>query len=164
LTNLNILVFWYLNIFMKGVSMPSLFGISVAASLALHSTALLAASKAPMQTRELSACLGASEAHLSKVLQRLSRAGLLRAKRGPGGGFSLAKTPAEISLKDIYEAVEGPIAPHFCLFGVHKSSTNDCPLSDEFCRAGSKLLKFMAETKLSDYRKNKCAEVTSNDR
>jgi Rrf2 family protein len=116
-----------------------------------------------MQTRELSISLGASEAHLSKVLQRLTRAGLLRAKRGPRGGFVLAKSPDDIALKDILEAVDGPIDPHTCPFGVRTCKSNDCPVSDEFSRAGEKLLDFMAETKLSHYQKNLCVEVTSND-
>jgi Rrf2 family protein len=144
--------------------LSSLFGVSVAASLALHSAALLAGTRSPMQARELSASLGGSEAHLSKVLRRLRRAGLLRAKRGPRGGFVLAKSSDDISLKDILEAVEGSIDPRVCPFGVPTCRGNDCRLSAEFSRAGVKLLDFMAEAKLSHYRKNLRVEATTDDR
>jgi len=48
--------------------------------------------------------------YLEQIFQRLRRAGLVRSKRGPGGGYSLARPPDEINLREIVEAVEGPIA------------------------------------------------------
>ena len=48
--------------------------------------------------------------YLLKILQQLVRANVLRSKRGPRGGFSLAKTPNKITMLQIIEAVEGPIA------------------------------------------------------
>jgi len=47
--------------------------------------------------------------YLLKILQQLVRANILRSKRGPRGGFSLAKTPSKISMLQIIEAVEGPM-------------------------------------------------------
>lgn len=142
--------------------MASLFNVSIAASLALHATALLAGVSAPLQTRQISVSLGASEAHLSKVLQRLVKAGVLRAKRGPGGGFELARPAEAITLKQIYEAIEGPIDPCTCPFGVPLCTGGDCPLGDEFRRAAVRLHEFMAGEWLSDYRKNFCVEVSQN--
>ena len=49
-----------------------------------------------------------------KLVSRLSRAGLLSAVRGAGGGIRLARPAAAISLADIIEAVEGPIALGAC--------------------------------------------------
>jgi Rrf2 family protein len=48
---------------------------------------------------------------------QLAACGLLRSARGVGGGFSLAKGASEISLADIVEAVEGPIAMTVCSEG-----------------------------------------------
>jgi len=48
--------------------------------------------------------------YLLKILQQLVRANVLRSKRGPRGGFSLARTPNKITMLQIIEAVEGPIA------------------------------------------------------
>ncbi len=142
--------------------MASLFNVSVAASLALHATALIAGSSTPLQARQISGSIGASEAHLAKVLQRLVKAGLVRARRGPGGGFELARPAEEITLKQIYEAIEGPVDAHSCPFGVPLCSGGDCPLGDEFRKASVRLLEFMAAARLSDYRQNICVEVNQN--
>ena len=47
---------------------------------------------------------------LEQIFQDLKRAGLVASRRGPRGGYQLAKTPAEIRLGDIVRALEGPIA------------------------------------------------------
>ena len=63
-----------------------------------------------------------------KLMQQLSRHGLLVGQRGAGGGYALAKPVMEISLADIVEAVEGPIAMTVCSDG-----RTDCAL-DAHCR------------------------------
>jgi Rrf2 family protein len=52
---------------------------------------------------------------LEKIVQGLTRGGLVRSKRGPDGGYALARPPAEVSFRDIIEALEGPIAVNLCL-------------------------------------------------
>jgi len=47
--------------------------------------------------------------YLLKIMQQLVRANILRSKRGPRGGFSLARPTTKITMLDIIEAVEGPI-------------------------------------------------------
>ncbi len=47
--------------------------------------------------------------YLLKIMQQLVRANILRSKRGPRGGFSLARVTTKITMLDIIEAVEGPI-------------------------------------------------------
>ena len=47
---------------------------------------------------------------LEQIFQDLKRAGLVASRRGPRGGYQLAKAPAEIRLGDIVRALEGPIA------------------------------------------------------
>lgn len=142
--------------------MASIFNVSVAASLALHAAAMLSRAEESLQARQISAALGGSEAHLSKVLQRLVRAGLVRAKRGPGGGFELAKRAEAITLKEIYEAIEGPVDPLICPFGVRACNGGKCLLGDEFKDAGSRLLEFMATARLSDYEGSFCTKVNEN--
>jgi len=48
--------------------------------------------------------------YLLKILQQLVRANVLRSKRGPRGGFSLAKPPRKITMLQIIEAADGPMA------------------------------------------------------
>jgi len=61
---------------------------------------------------------------VQKVVSLLSRAGLLRATRGSGGGLKLARPAAAITLADIVEAVEGPIALTPCV----EHGRHDCAL------------------------------------
>lgn len=61
---------------------------------------------------------------VQKLVSRLTAAGLLRSVRGAGGGLQLARPAAAISLADIVEAVEGPIALATCL----EQGRHDCAL------------------------------------
>lgn len=47
--------------------------------------------------------------YLMKIMQQLVKARILASKRGPGGGFSLARPANKISLLELVEAVEGPV-------------------------------------------------------
>ncbi len=58
-----------------------------------------------------------------RVVARLVAAGFLRSRRGKGGGFALACSPAEISLLEVVEALDGPIALNRCTL-----DPQECPL------------------------------------
>jgi len=75
---------------------------------------------------ELAAETGLPAPTVQKLVSKLSAAGLLRSVRGAGGGLQLARPAAAISLADIVEAVEGPIALAVCIDG-------DCAM-DHDCR------------------------------
>jgi len=64
-----------------------------------------------------------------KLMGRLTQAGLLVSARGTGGGVQLARDPASISLADIIEAIEGPIAMTACV----DDHRHDCGL-ESACR------------------------------
>ncbi len=53
--------------------------------------------------------------YLLKILQQLVRANVLRSKRGPRGGFFLARESKEVNLLEIIEAVDGPLRSHLLL-------------------------------------------------
>jgi len=78
---------------------------------------------------ELSAETGIPLPTAQKLVSLLTRAGLLKAVRGAGGGIKLARPAAAISLVDIIEAVEGPIAMTACVDG----GKHDCSLEGS-CR------------------------------
>ena len=66
---------------------------------------------------------------VQKLVSRLSAAGLIESARGTGGGFRLSRPPASISLADIVEAIEGPIAMTACV----ENGRHDCCI-EENCR------------------------------
>ena len=66
---------------------------------------------------------------VQKVVSRLSAAGLIESARGTGGGFRLARPPAAISVADIVEACEGPIALTACV----EQGRHDCAV-EHACR------------------------------
>jgi FeS assembly SUF system regulator len=63
---------------------------------------------------------------VAKVVSKLTAAGLLRSVRGAKGGLQLARPAAAISLADIVEAVEGPIALAACIEGEDCAAHHDC--------------------------------------
>ena len=63
----------------------------------------------PIQVRVIGERQGIPSRYLEQIFQRLRRAHLIEGKRGPGGGYRLARPAAEITLKEVLEAVEGPL-------------------------------------------------------
>ena len=95
---------------------------------------MTAAARRPAAARlsatELASETGVPLPTTQKLMGQLAACGLLSSVRGAGGGFTLARPAAEISLADIVEAVEGPIAMTVC--SGHEGPS-DCAL-DAHCR------------------------------
>lgn len=68
----------------------------------------------PISIRALSEKEDISPEFLEQIFFRLRKAGIIKSTRGPGGGFQLNKTPAEISVKDIFDAVGEEISLSPC--------------------------------------------------
>jgi FeS assembly SUF system regulator len=103
--------------------------------LADYAVVILTAAAARSGDERLSASALAAESGVplptaQKVLGKLGQAGLLQASRGAGGGFAFVRSPAAITLADIIEAVEGPIAMTQCS---GSDEASDCAL-DAHCR------------------------------
>ena len=84
---------------------------------------------ARLSATELAEDTGVPLPTAQKLMQKLAAHGLLVGQRGAGGGYALARPVSEISLADIVEAVEGPIALTMCADGTN----HDCAL-DAHCR------------------------------
>ncbi|QYG92814.1 Rrf2 family transcriptional regulator [Iamia sp. SCSIO 61187] len=65
--------------------------------------------EAPTSVRDIAERTGLPQPYLEQILLALKGAGLVRSKRGVGGGYVLAREPAEITLAQIVSAVDGPI-------------------------------------------------------
>ncbi len=129
--------------------MSTLLRISDAASLALHLCAELAKEKdSVISTARIADRLSVSENHLSKVAQRLAKAGFVEAVRGPNGGFKLTKDAGDISLLEIFEAIEGPLRPANCL--LKKPACNgNCILGDLVVNINRQVSDYFKGTTLS---------------
>jgi Rrf2 family protein len=64
---------------------------------------------------EIARCERIPKYYLEKVIRDLMHRGLVRARRGPGGGYQLARPATGITFRDIIEAVEGPITLNVCV-------------------------------------------------
>lgn len=122
-----------------------------AASLGLHAAVLLAGHHDGLvSVHALAVPLGASEAHLAKVMQRLVRAGLAHSTRGPRGGFGLAKPAKEITLLEVYEAVEGPVEPSRCVLGNGACGRGACIFGGFLGEFDTRFREYLAKARLSD--------------
>jgi Rrf2 family protein len=138
----------------KGKVMKNLINISEGASLALHSLALMAAREPEkLNVKTLAERLDASEAHLAKVLQKLSKAGLVQSFRGPTGGFTLNHSPEEITLLDIYEVIEGKVNLSECPVGLDECMFNQCIFNDSLTKISREIYHTLKNIKLSEFSK-----------
>jgi Rrf2 family transcriptional regulator, iron-sulfur cluster assembly transcription factor len=64
----------------------------------------------PVQIRVISERQGIPARYLEQIFGRLRRSDIVASKRGPGGGYTLARSAAAITLREVLEAVEGPLA------------------------------------------------------
>ncbi|MDW3212794.1 MAG: Rrf2 family transcriptional regulator [Ilumatobacteraceae bacterium] len=76
---------------------------------ALLSLALRESESGPTSVRDIAERTGLPQPYLEQILLALKGAGLVRSKRGVGGGYVLARQPEEILLSEILSAVDGPI-------------------------------------------------------
>lgn len=131
--------------------METMLKISDAASLALHATVFLASNPdSRLSNRQIASGLHVSETHLSKVLQRLTKTGLVKSNRGPKGGFMLGKKGAKVSLLNVFEAIEGPFVSKHCILGTPICDENNCILGDMLKSIERQLYDYLSGTMLSD--------------
>lgn len=84
---------------------------------------------------------------LAKIVSQLSVAGVVQTSRGARGGVTLARSPGDITLLEVIEAIDGPILlnecvedPSVCYFG------DDCPVQGVWCDAQSGLVQKLRST------------------
>lgn len=77
---------------------------------------------------EISQAQGIPEKFLAKIFQSLSKAGIVRSHRGVRGGFTLARDPATVTVKEVLETIQGPYHLMKCV-----DDLSTCPHEEEFC-------------------------------
>ncbi len=89
---------------------------------------------------------------LAKIISQLSIAGLLQTSRGARGGVTLAKSPEEITLLDVVEAIDGPIALNECVNDEGACHFGDeCRLRSIWCDAQEDLVQRLKGTSFARF-------------
>jgi Rrf2 family protein len=100
-----------------------------------------------ISTRHVATEQNIPSAFLPKIISQLSIAGILRTSRGARGGIRLAREPKNITLLEVIEAIDGPIALNVCV--QEKEAClfeNNCPLQTVWCDVQNELITKLRNT------------------
>jgi Rrf2 family protein len=91
---------------------------------------------------------------LAKIFQALAKAGVVKSHRGAKGGFSLARPASDITMKDVIEAIEGPIHLNVCLMAPGECNRDKiCPMHTVWVEAQEKMLDVLSRSNFADLAK-----------
>jgi Rrf2 family protein len=107
-------------------------------------------SPSPCTTDQIAAVTKVPKAYLSKVLQGLSRAGLVHSQRGLGGGMTLAKAPGELTILEVVNAVEPIGRITTCPLKLDAHGVRLCPLHRRLDDALATVEQAFARTTLAE--------------
>lgn len=109
---------------------------------------------APTQIQDISRRQHISQRYLEQIFQSLKKGGLLKSKRGPQGGYMLAKEPQEITLQEIIQATEGDLLLVECSSKGRKKTGCEfdgvCVTQSVWQEAAAKLNDYFATITLKD--------------
>jgi len=110
-------------------------------SLALHD------SERPTSVKEIAERTNLPQPYLEQILLAVKGAGLVRSKRGVGGGYVLARAADEITLAEILAAVDGPITT---TIDDHDHCEGHCVLQEVWVSVGDEMRRHLDATTLAD--------------
>lgn len=112
---------------------------------------------------EIAEARSISQPLTAKLLTQLATAGLVKGQPGPGGGYTLGKDAAEISLFQIVGLFEQTETPSLCPFGHGWCGNGEpCPLHDTLLKMQEQNQRFLEDTRLSVFLSSKDAENPGN--
>lgn len=125
--------------------------LSQTVEYALRSATFLASTPGSSRTVEqIAAATHVPLAYLAKVMRQLVRSGIVSSRRGVGGGFAIARQPADICLLEIVSAVEPIGRIETCPLGLASHGRRLCPLHRRLDDALAAMEKAFAATTLAD--------------
>jgi Rrf2 family protein len=105
----------------------------------------------PAMIRDISRATAIPETFLSKIFQRLANRGIILSRRGFHGGFRLARPAGRITLREIVEALQGPIEFHRCLDHLKaRRRRSRCHVRHVFRKVQRKVASILEQTTLED--------------
>jgi Rrf2 family protein len=131
--------------------MSNILALSEAATIGIHSMALIAMTNEKLNVNQIADKIGSSKHHVAKVMQRLAKENFVSSNRGPTGGFTLKKQPSEISLLQIFEAIEGKVDISTCPGNKDECPFGNCILGDVSHKLTIEFMKFLKGQTLDKY-------------
>ncbi len=122
-----------------------------------HMSLMEAGQKDLVSTREIAGAYKIPLPLLAKVMQQLANKGLVKAIHGTKGGYLLAKKPSDISVADVMQVFDGPVALAEC-FQEKKIACpqwSGCTIKDPFYKLNHKIHDLLAHTTIADLTNNK---------
>lgn len=100
---------------------------------------------------------------LEKIIQDLTRGGLIKSKRGSCGGYALARTADAISFFDVIQALEGPLAVNACMVE-HLScdQLTRCTMQSVWSDVQRKITEMLTQTTIADLTRAPCANFVGS--
>ncbi|MCH8024053.1 MAG: Rrf2 family transcriptional regulator [Candidatus Marinimicrobia bacterium] len=106
---------------------------------------------APILQRTIAQDLGIPNHFLGKILQQLTRHNIIRSQKGKGGGFTLIRPPAEISLYTIIRIIDGKSLLNQCIIGFPACGDSyPCPVHEQWKIAKANILHMLTDTTVAD--------------
>lgn len=127
--------------------------LSMAAELGIRGILVLAQDygRGPVSLKEICRRRDLPRQYLSTIFAALARADLVGSVRGQSGGRILAKPPEEITLLEVIEAIEGPLATNLCQHTPPRCEEVDCPVRPVWAEIQEKIRAALASKHLSDF-------------
>ncbi len=130
-----------------------MFKVSEAVAIALHSAIYIAnKDKKITSLKEIAQKFKISQYHLSKVLQRLVKEGVITSIKGPNGGFLIVPEYKNMTFLQIYEIMEGKIKKHNCLFHAHNAACKNCIMGNLITKINKEFINYLRNNKISDFK------------
>jgi Rrf2 family protein len=131
------------------LSTKSRYGLRALFDMAYHAGTL------PAQIKDISRRQNISPRYLEQIFQDLKKAGLLKSRRGPQGGYLLARKPHEITVMDVIHATEGEMALVDCVKSVRGNKPscefdNQCITQQVWAEASRKLNEYLGTVTIKD--------------
>lgn len=96
--------------------------------------------------------------YLAKIIQKLAQAEIVTTHRGVGGGITLSRAPEEITLLDVIEAIEGPVALNSCFIRPGECPREQyCGVHEELEHIGKTLARMLANVNFAQLAQNEAA-------
>ncbi|HSH29598.1 MAG TPA: Rrf2 family transcriptional regulator [Thiohalobacter sp.] len=105
----------------------------------------------PVTLAEISRCQGISLSYLEQLFAKLRRQGLVKGVRGPGGGYRLAKSPRDISVADIIQAVDEKVDTTLCEGQENCQGGKRCLTHELWDNLSQQIYDYLAQINLEEF-------------